>query len=470
VRPPNALAPVAGVIVRPVTFTQPWDGPGVRVLDDQAPPAAPDANGWSVCSATVEPPEGVWLGVAVDVYPTGPTWDDVPDALTWDQVPAGLTWDDVAATHVDDVSVLAPAAGAARAGDVFSGRITDLVAQWDAGLGATVLDVTAQDDTAELGNRYVGAQPWTVEALSARFGRILTAAGQTMNYTVASTVASVPITYRDVDNQPAATLLRELAQSVGGVLWAATSLTTGPYLLLEDIQARPPLQTLAKGTDGVIRIVPYAGRGVTISACDVLLDPVSWHQDGTDGATRVAIGWKDQTTPTKPVDATYTIADADAELANGQRRVQIGTQLSQLADAQRVGAAVLGRLTGGGWRIAGLTIRLDAGDPLTPAFLTTVMTLLDSTTRIGCPIMLTDLPEWSPAGVSGSVPLYVDGGRLTNHRGAWVLELVTSSAKAQGAGAAAWDQLPAGWAWDQFDPAIRWVDMAGVAAPSALGD
>jgi hypothetical protein len=349
---------------------------------------------------------------------------------------------------------------------VFTGRVTDLVAQWDAARGGTVLDVTAQDDTAELGNRYVGAQPWPVESLADRFGRVLAAAGQTMSYIVDPAAAGVPVTYRDVDNQPAAGLLAELAQSVGGALWSATSLTTGPYLRLEDINGRAPLQVLALADDGVIRIVPapvIGTTGVTLSACDVLLDPVSWHADGTDRATRVAIGWKDQTVdPVKPVDRTVTIVDAAAEIDAGQRRVQIGTQLADPDDAYAVGQSVLGRLGAGGWRIAGLTVRLTAADPVPPALLASVMTILDATSRIGAGVMLTDLPDWSPAGVAGSVPLYLEGARLTNHAGAWTLELVTSSAKAQGAGAVAWDELPAGWTWDQVDPAITWDDLRGV--------
>jgi hypothetical protein len=466
VRVPAAIAAVAGVILRPVTFTQPWAGPGVTVLDQAAPDVAPDAAGWRVLSATVTPPAGVWLGVCVDVFPTGPTWDQAPPALTWDQVDPTIRWNDLAATYVDDLVMLAPAAGASRAGEVFTGRVTDMVAQWDPARAGTVVDVTAQDDTAELGNRYVGAEPWSVESLDTRFGRVLTASGQDMRYTVDASVAGVQVTYRDVDNQPSRTLLAELAQSVAGALWSATSLTTGPYLRLEDINGRAPLQVLVMDGDGVIRIEPapvVGERGITLDACDVLLDPVSWHADGTDQATRVAVGWKDQTVdPVKPVDRTETVVDAAAELANGQRRVQISTQLADQVTANEVAQAVLGRLGAGGWRIAGLTVRLTAGEPLTPDLLATVMTVLDATSRIGLGIMLTGLPEWSPAGVGGAVPLYLEGGQLANHDGAWTLDLVTSSAKAQGAGGVQWNQLPAAWTWDQVDPAIRWNDLRGV--------
>ena len=466
---PAALAAVARAQVRPVAFTQPWAGSQV-VATDAAVPGAPDGAGWVVHSALYSPPAGVWLGVAVDVYPTGPAWSDVPAAVTWASVAATVTWAELAATYVDDLVVLAPASGASRAGEVFTGRITDLAAEWDDTAGGTRVKVTAQDDTAELANRYVGDQPWSVESLGARFGRILTAAGQAMQSTVDPVPAARPVTYRDVDSRPAGDLLAELAQSAGGALWSATSLTTGPYLRLEDIDARPPLQTLAMDAGGVVRIVPAAmpgGHGLTISACDVLLDPIRWIQDVADVATRVAIGWKDQTVPNKPADRTETIINATAEAAIGRRRVQVSTQLSQQADALAVGNSLLGRLDATGWRISGLTYRVDSSE-LTPAGLAAVMTILDGTTRIGLPILLTDVPSWSPApppSTAPSVPLYLEGGRLTNDAGAWTLELVTAAAHATGAALVKWSSLPAAWTWAKWDPAIRWLDLAGVAPP-----
>jgi hypothetical protein len=464
VRVVTALSPVARAQVHPVTFTQPWAGTE-RVELKTADAGAADAAGWSVHSALYTPPAGVWLGVAVDVYPTGPSWNDLPPALTWDAVDPALAWNDLAATYVDDLVLLAPAAGATRAGEVFTGRITDLDAQWDANTAGTMVKVTAQDDTAELANRYVGAAPWAAESLSARFGRILAAAGQAMQSIIDPGPAALPISYRDVDNQPAAGLLQSLAQSAGGVLWSATSLTTGPYLRLEDINARKALLTLTKGADGVVRIVPaMAGTaGVTISACDVLLDPVHWEQDIADVATRVAIGWKDQTPdPVKPADRTVTLVNTAAEAATGQRRVQLSTELATEAAATDTGNAVLARLTAGGWRIRGLTYRVELTDPLDAAGIALVMTILDATTRIGLPILLTDVPAWSPAPTRADVPLYLEGAVLTNTGAAWTLALVTSAAAAQGAGTVQWDQLDPTWTWDQFDPDITWNDLRGV--------
>jgi lysophospholipase L1-like esterase len=673
---PNGLADVARVIVRPVTFTQPFAAGAV--LDHQAAAGAADPAGWRSYSALVTPPAGVWLGVAVDIFPTGPAWADLPADMSWDELawpadpgpppagtytaaafgdsitagtwlptyadswipklearlgisianhavggapihdpgggpvlldqvtaalaggpapdvaiilagtndlvthgnaelaqsaaaaqlvqdtltaagarviwlailpigygsshpdhwlpgllerrellndqlrpiagpgcwfdtdylfgaagglvtdpawlldglhptPAGAsqmaaefpadtlnpaftgyrpTWQDLARTLVDDLLVLAPAEGAARAGEVFTGRITDLDAQWDAGAGGTAVDVTAQDDTAELANRYVGAQPWPAEQLVTRFGRILDAAGQHMAAIVDPTAAAHQVSYRDVDNQPSLALLQSLAQSVGGALWSATSLTTGPYLRLEDIDARPALLVLEMGDDDLVHIVPatvLGDRGVTVSACDVLLDPVHWQQSVDDDATRVTVGWRDQAPdPVKPTDRAVTAIDAAAEAATGRRRVQVSTELAAGADATALASSLLARLSTGGWRIRGITYRVELTDPLGPEGIALVMTILDATTRIGLPIMLTYVPSWSPAPTRADVPLFLEGARFTNDAGAWTLELITSSAVNQGAADVAWQDLPADWSWAELGPEIAWADLAGV--------
>jgi hypothetical protein len=83
------------------------------------------------------------------------------------------------------------------------------------------------------------------------------------------------------------------------------------------------------------------------------------------------------------------------------------------------------------------------------------------------PILLTDVPAWSPAPTPADVPLYLEGGRLTNDGGAWTLELTTSAARGTGAAALRWSDVPAGWLWNQWDPAIAWSDLAGVGPPPA---
>jgi hypothetical protein len=133
------------------------------------------------------------------------------------------------------------------------------------------------------------------------------------------------------------------------------------------------------------------------------------------------------------------------------------------ADAAIIADAILGRTGNTAWRVGGLEWRADTTDQLDGEALTRMMQLLDGTTRNGLPIILTNLPAWSPIP-DQQVGLYLEGGRYESVGGAWRLSLTVSAAVATGM-SAAWDELDPAWSWDQFDPDIRWVDLAGVAAP-----
>ena len=399
-------------------------------------------------------------------------WTGVVNASTSTAVSApAVTWDDLARFTLSGVEMLAPAAGAARTGSVFAGRLTDMTARFELGIGGTVVSCTAQDDTAELANRFVGDEPWGAESIGTRFYRIVTASGQAVQWQIDPGVVDVQVSYKDVDRQPATKLLQELAQSVGGALWAATAVASGPFLRLEDINSRAALFVLVMGGDSLVHIVVSdsvvtAGKAVELSACDVLLEPVSWVQDSTDASTRVDVSWREQTVVDglpKPTDRTVTAVDPVLEAATGQRRVSVSTQLAQQADAQRVADSLLGRLSTPGWRVDGVTWRADAEERLDADKLGVVMQILDGATRLGLGMIFTDLPEWSPSATSANQGLFLEGGVFSNVDGMWTLELLTSGAAAQGVADVVWDELPADWSWDEIGPEISWNDLAGVS-------
>jgi hypothetical protein len=364
--------------------------------------------------------------------------------------------------------VLAPPAGAVRQGAVFAGRITDLDAAYDAELAGTVVRVTCQDDVAELANRYVGSVPWPAQTAAARVAAIVAAAAQPrLTATVDPGVSTRQLCYLDVDAQPAAGLLQSVAQSVGGALWVTTSVAGNSTLRVEDIDARPAMLKLALvGGVVVIVVAPVIGAaGIEVDSCLLLLDPVHWQQDSNDSATLVAVSWQEQTAAGPPptlTSRTETVSNDPLTAAIGRFRVGISTDLAQLADANLLAQTLLARLSVGGWRVTGLTWQLDAADVLDGPTLSRVMQVLDGTTRVGLPILLTGLPGWSLVAPGEPVPLYLEGGRFSNTRGAWTLELQTSSAISQGKAAVTWDQLTASWTWDMFDPSIGWDDLAGV--------
>ena len=326
--------------------------------------------------------------------------------------------------------------------------------------------MVAADFTADLANRDVADQPWPAEPLAARFGHVVAAAGVAVPYTLAPSLTGYQVSYMDVDRQQCWPLLADLATSVDGVLWSAVHPSTGPYLWLADPRVQSALYQLTMGDAGLVVIVATAagGAAIELDSCDLLLDPVVFRQAVSDISTRVAITWLEQTIDDNtgqpaPTERTDIYTDAAAELANGTRRLGVQTVLTSAAVAGEVAALLLGRLHRASWRVSGLTWRTDKtqmdGDQTSRT-----LDLLDGVRRLAAALLLTNLPSWAPAGPT--LPLLLQGGQYTFEDGQWTLDLVTSSAAAQGTGLP-WNALDPAWAWNEFDPAIDWTDLVGVA-------
>lgn len=413
----------------------------------------------------------VWIGVRVTVYPSGPAWDAAP-VIAWDA--ATGTWNDAAAFYLDNVQVTAPAGGVTREVLVFSGRVTDIQASWDAGKGGAVADVTAADFTADMDNVRIGDEPWTAEPMGDRFDRIITLSGLGIPAVIDDALRLPVVSWQDVDSQPVTGLLQDLAQSVDGVMWSAVHSTTGPYIYVEDPASRPALYTLAVDPDSGLVVIVAATDvpdGLALSACDVLRDPVQWVQNVSDVSTRVNVGWLEQGVdddgqPTT-TDRSVVLIDADLEVNHGQRSVSVSTLLTTEADAGRIADAILERASVTGWRIGGATVDDYAMESTGPDAVNLMLQLLDGTIRNGLPVTLTDLPPWSPVGEA--VPGYVEGGSYTFADGYWTLAVTLSRATTKGV-SVAWAELPndPAWAWANFDPEITWADLFGVAAPEGV--
>lgn len=452
--------PGASVQIRPVLFSAPTAG-SARVLD--TPITATGTGAWMVMSGPFTPDvDAAWIGLEVSAYPTGPAWGALPPTLTWAALDPAWTWRDYALTYLDDVQVLAPAAGTAHTVRVFEGRATSAVVGWDTAAGGPVVEVTAVGVTGDLDNRDVGDAPWPVEALHTRFDRVLDLSGLPIEAVIDDTVAGILLSWQDVDSQPAAGLLRDLAASVDATMWSAVHPTTGAYLRVEDASTRAALYELVEDTGGIVRRVPAGGR--EISACDLPRDPVSYTQDVTDVATRVEVTWQDQTLDDEgqpaPTERAVTVIDTDLEAQLGTRRISLATLLQSSPDAMDVAARLLARTSSTEWRAKGITIddRYLSGTETNKA---TLLALLDGTSRIGLPIRIVDLPAWAPVT---DLPVYTEGATLTYALGRWIVEATLSSATGQGA-SATWADLDPGWAWADLDPAITWADLRGTGVP-----
>lgn len=459
----SVFGPVgADITVSPVRFARP-DGGSIVV---EPGTVVTGTGAWQAIELEYTPTVfGQWVGVAVTVAGF-PRWVDAVGA--WSDQPAGWSWADAGAVYVDDVVVVAPDGGTVRTVEVFSGRITDLVASWDDGADAPVVQVTAQDFAADLANIDVGDEPWAVETMQARFERVLQLTGVPLESVIDAELGAMLVSWQDVDLQSSMNLLRDLAQSVDGVLWSAAHATTGAYLWVENPSARAGLFTLTV-VDGIVVIVPASnvGDALDISACDVLRDPVQWEQSVADVSTRVAVTWLEQTLDDAgnpdPTERTVTVIDSGLEASYGKRRIAVSTLLQSQADALHVANQVLGRTHITDWRASGFAI--DDDDSLSDVdagTVTMVLDLLDGTQRIAKALRIVDLPAWSPSG--DTLPVYLEGGEYTFEDGAWTLNLNVSHATAVGQ-SAAWVDLDPAWIWTQFDPTISWLDMAGVRYP-----
>lgn len=451
------------VQVRPVLYSGPYStawtplGQGAHVVG---------SRGWTNVPVTFTPDTaGHWVGVQVTTYPTAQPWQDVTG--TWDAPEFGTawTWQDTAAVFVDDLNVLMPEAGVATSVLVFAGRITSTTAQADE--SGPVLEVVCTDFTAELDNRDVGDEPWAVETMAARFNRVVGLTGMAVTTEIDPALGPVLLSWQDVDAQGATGLLRDFATSVDGVLWPAVHRTTGPYLLVEDPAARTSTKHLVWDGTWVV-IAAGAAGAVTISACDILADPVAFIRDTSEISTRVAVSWLEQGVDDEglpsPTERTELVVDEALETNWGARRIGVTTLLQAAADALAVANRLLVRTSITGWRATGLTIDDALMD--TAADAATEFLLLDGTRRIGAPLTVTDLPAWAPVG--GDLALYVEGGTYTfPEGGGWVLDLTVSPSHGLGT-SAPWADLDPTWAWDQMEPTMTWTDLVGTAASPDL--
>jgi hypothetical protein len=346
---------------------------------------------------------------------------------------------------------------------VYGGRVTDLAAGWDAAAGAATCDVAVADTLADLANRFVGAEPWPAENFVNRCFRILGAVGQsTAGLNVAGRLAAIPVSRMDVDRQPAAGLLTDLAASAGGVLWTAVISPTLTYFYFEDPWSRASLIRFVKdpGTGLWHPASVSGGAGYPLSACQVLQDPVIWARAVTDLITRATVRWLDQTTSPGTTERSVMVLDTAAEDTYGARAVSVATILTTSADATTVASGIMAsHPPTPQWRAAGLTWDLADTVALDAATIDLAGKLLSNTARMGLAVSLSDLPEWTPTGAV--VSMYVEGGTYTFDRGRWLLSMVCAPATGLGT-SITFDQVDEAVRYVDVDRSVTYVDMVGV--------
>jgi len=349
----------------------------------------------------------------------------------------------------------------------FTGRVTDVTAEWDADLAGTVIELAAADRLADLGNRFVGAEPWAAEPWWGRAHRI-TGQGGADWATIPFPPGDLTVSRMDVDRQAMAGLLAELGTTGGTIVFPAMFPDGRDLLVAQNPNDRASLVVLGVGTDGLWRPVPAAGAGAyELSACDVLQDPVAWSRTSGDLVTRVTVRWRDQTGSPAPTERSVAYVNAADETRWGARGLSLGTILTtEAAATDLAGATLVRNQASDAYRATGLVWDLDrvTGDQAAADEL--AARLLDSSERTGTAVSLTDLPAWTPA--SADAGGYVEGGGYRFRHGRWVLTLVTTSAVGAGSSISYADTPRPAPAYNQYAPDVSYLDLLGVGAPNVV--
>lgn len=335
------------------------------------------------------------------------------DALAW----AGL----------DTVEELA--AGRVR----FVGHITDQVAR--PGLRPDdpgVLQLTATTPRARLGRTYVGDTPWPVELDGARAARILELAAVDAGLTLGDhDPGTVEVLARDVDRQPAARLLDDLAADTGGTL---VELRDGT-LVWHDAEHRQGVASSVELTAAnVLRESAEAAQklGGTVNDVELgygplvggqQLDSVRW----TDSASRDRFG--PFSTPPRT------------------------TQLLDEADADALAYRIVGTSSVPRWNQPGLAVELLSGGGTVDAAQRRKLLQLQQ----GDLLTVAGFPA---AGPFRRARLWAEGWTEEVSRTHWRLSIVGSD-YGRGGPAPRWADVASDLTWADVDPDVTWWAAVG---------
>ena len=441
------VPPGACVYLAPLYITGPWSSAAT------AGPALASRTSAGTLSASLEPTDehlGEWMGYVAYANPYYSKWSNLTG--TWTAY--NQQWARYGRVETTAGSLVRSGASSATA-TPFAGRITDASLSWDESLNMPRLDLTAADSSAEHANLRIGSDPWPAETAAQRIARAISAAGIPIRTAIDQAPAARTLAPNDVDSQSLAQVIRDVAVSAGAILWPAAHRTLGEYYRLEDLDRRRALYTLRIASDGTAYI-ETASKGSTLLTASTVLRTVAVHRDTEDLASVVAVQWSevatDQNGEPSSTQHTETATDPALLARIGYRHMSISTDLTTAVDAQALAARTIARSAPGGWTIpeAILDTRTDA------ASTQTALLLLDATTRIGHPLIISGSAPWVPGG--SEIPVYLDGGSYTYRDSRWILSLQLTRA-AVPADSIRWNQLAQSLTWANL-AALTWANLA----------
>ena len=229
---------------------------------------------------------------------------------------------------------------------LFAGRVTDVTAERSPDRPGWILTVVAAGTLAELSRFQIGAPPWPAESDSERIRRVLDTAGYD---TAGIPVLAGPTMFaRDIDKQTPATLLRELADSGGGLLWedhsTADAVTGGALvsyqpLVLRTITSLTLWDQVADTWDDVTGEWDAQMDSPTapwlLDPCAISADDWTWATTIGDLVTHCVVTYGDNDPETSVSAGTLTPPVYEKKLSS---------QLQDAADAQALAnRTILGR-------------------------------------------------------------------------------------------------------------------------------
>lgn len=391
-------------------------------------------------SAVVPMPADGHPVARIEIHP--PRWADIPRGARWHQ--ASLTYKAAGNYQVKTRATVANLSKITRTLTVFTGFIDS----WEASTSTTsknrhLIRIDATDVLALLSRRIVnmnaerGPEPlgervdWLVGELDVDL------------HVSKSGVRDPDLARVPMQNRSALEVLHECASSAALSVWPSITPDGTVGIFFDDADARPAGDKLIIDSDGTARLSQLAST--TLPASCVYKEGVSVRQDSTTVASQSRIYYlKELPDGTSSKQSITTGVEGPALL-------DVNTVLTNAQDAIEVGDAWLRRTPENGWTIQGISFNTKNA----PSNL--VAAVLNMNTRSACPITLSGLPTWIPAG--NSERMIIEGVTLTARRNQWDIALILNRPTRAGV-SITWQQLPAGLTWDKNT--LTWSDTAGL--------